>query len=219
MDDNINKKYYIFCDESGNDASHPVIGCVIVEKDVHNNLLKIIKPKYTNYEEKNPKFEEIHFANFKSEASLINFTLDIVNDVSDNICFYSLILNEKIEHNNKKDHYYNILLNEMIKDLDIRKFQIEKIVVDKYKKQDKQKIGNFECHFVNSKHKISKLDFSYFLQICDCLIGPVRYIKNNKKNKSDTLNAFCGNIKTMFRLNELTSIKENWIVKDYKKMS
>lgn len=217
MDNDVNEKYYIFCDESGNDAEHPVIGCVIVEKDVYNNLLKIIKPKYNNYEKENQKFEEIHFATFKSEVPLINFTLDIVNDVSNDICFYSLILNEKIDNNSKKDHYYNVLLNEMIKDLNIRKFQIEKIVVDKYKKQDKQKIGNFECHFVNSKHKISKLDFSYFLQICDCLIGPVRYIKNNKKNKSDTLNAFCGNIKTMFRLNELTSIKENWIVKDYKK--
>lgn len=219
MDDNLNKKYYFFCDESGNDAEHPVIGCVIVEEDVYSNLLIKIKQKYNIYENENSKFEEIHFATFKSEVSLINFTFNIINDVCHDVRFYALILNEKIDNNNKKDHYYNVLLSTILKDLNIEQYQIKKIVIDKYKKQDKQKIGNFECHFINSKHKISKSDFSYFLQICDCLIGSVRYIKNSESKKSNTLDAFCGKVKTMFALDKLISISENknWIVKDYKK--
>ena len=217
MDDNLNEKYYFFCDESGNDAEHPVIGCVIVKKSVYNNLLMIIKQKYDEYEKKNSNFEEIHFATFKSEAELVNFTLDIIKNVSKHICFYSLILNEKIDNNNKKDHYYNILLNKMLEDLVIKQSQVDKVLIDKYKKQDKQKIGNFECNFVNSKHRISKTDFSYFIQICDCLVGSVRYIKNNHKNKSDIMSAFCSNIKKTFLLDKLITINKNWIVKDYKK--
>lgn len=217
MDNDVNEKYYIFCDESGNDASHPVIGCVIVEKDVYNNLLKIIKPEYHIYEKKDTKFKEIHFAHFTETTNFIHFALDVISNISHYIRFYSLILNEKIDNNNKKDYYYNVLFNKMLEDFDIKQFQIDKIVIDRYKKQDKQKIGNFECIFVNSKHKISKNDFSYFIQICDCLVGSVRYIKNNKKNSSDRLNAFCENVKSIFSLDELISVKENWIVKDHKK--
>ena len=224
MDNDINKKYYIFCDESGNDASHPVIGCVIVEKDVYNNLLKIIKQKYYEYEKENEQFEEIHFACFKNKEqdNIIQFVKNVINCIVSKVSFYALILNEEINNGNKKDHYYNILLNEMIKDLDIRKFQIEKIVVDKYKKQDSQKIGNFECNFIDSKHKISKTDFSYFIQICDCLIGSVRHIKNNNifvnvKYKNDIRNDFCNFIKDEFKLDNLITITKNWIVKEYKK--
>ncbi|MBQ7552401.1 MAG: DUF3800 domain-containing protein [Rickettsiales bacterium] len=215
MDD---ERYYIFCDESGNDNKHPVVGCVVIEKKKYDELLSIIKPKYLEYEKQNPKFEEIHFATFKSEHELVKFTLDIIQYVSERICFYSLILNEKIDNNNKKDHYYNILLNKALEDFNIEKEQIKQIAIDNYnKKQERRKIGKFECCFIDSQHKKSNSDLSYFLQICDCLIGTVRYIKNNQKNKSDIISAFCNDIKNIFSLDNLITINQNWIVKDYKK--
>ena len=131
MDDNTNKKYYILCDESGNDTHNPVIGCVIVEKDVYNNLLKIIKPEYHIYEKKDTKFKEIHFAYFTETTNFIHFALDIISNISHYIRFYSLILNEKIDNNNKKDYYYNVLFNKMLEDFDIKQFQIDKIVIDR----------------------------------------------------------------------------------------
>ena len=225
MDDNLNEKYYFFCDESGNDAEHPAIGCVIVKEDDYNNLLNAIKQKYYEYEKENEQFEEIHFACFKDKErdNIIQFVNNVINCIVSKVSFYALILNEKIDNNNKKDHYYNVLLNKMFEDFDIKQFQIDKIVIDRYKKQDKQKIGNFECNFVNSKHKISKSDFSYFLQICDCLIGSVRHIKNNnifvnvKYKKNDIRNNFCSFIKDKFELDNLITITKNWIVKEYKK--
>ena len=212
-----NDKYYIFCDESGNDNKHPIVGCVVIEKKKYDELLSIIKPKYLEYEKQNPKFKEIHFANLRDELFSIKFTLDIINDASEYISLYSLILNEEIDNNNKKDYYYNILLNKALIDFDIKQFQIEKIVIDKYKKQDRQKIGSFECHFIDSKYKKSNSDYSYFIQICDVLVGCIRHIKKNKNVNSDIRNDFCEFIKNEFKLNNLISINENWICKEYRK--
>ena len=153
MDD---ERYYIFCDESGNDNKHPVVGCVVIEKKKYDELLSIIKPKYLEYEKQNPKFEEIHFAKLNDKENDIDFTKNqIMNCVSKYFRFYSLILYEQIDNNNKKDRYYNIVLNKALEDFNIKQFQIEKIVIDKYKKQDRQKIGNFECCFIDSKYKKS----------------------------------------------------------------
>ena len=212
------ERYYIFCDESGNDNEHPVVGCVVVEKKKYDELLSIIKPKYLEYEKQNPKFEEIHFAKLNDKENDIDFTKNqIMNCVSKYFRFYSLILYEQIDNNNKKDRYYNIVLNKALEDFNIKQFQIEKIVIDKYKKQDRQKIGNFECCFIDSKYKISNSDYSFCIQLCDVLVGCIRHIKKNKNIDSDIRNDFCKFIKNEFKLNNLISINENWICKEYKK--
>ena len=212
-----NDKYYIFCDESGNDNKHPIVGCVVIEKKKYDELLSIIKPKYLEYEKQNPKFEEIHFANFKNIRKDVVFAKTILQSVCKNIVFYSLILNEDTNNNNKKDRYYNILLNKALGNFDIKQFQIEKIVIDKYKKQDRQKIGNFECCFIDSKYKKSNSDYSYFIQICDCLIGAINYIKNNTKKADDRRLEFCEFICKIFDLHTIITLTDKWKVKEYKK--
>ena len=217
------ERYYIFCDESGNDNEHPVVGCVVVEKKKYDELLSIIKPKYLEYEKQNPKFEEIHFVSFKGTYAkfkkidrLYEFTKHILSCVKNDVRFYSLILNEKIDASSQKYKYYNILLNKVCEDFNIKQSQIEKVIIDKYQKQDQEKIGNFECYFVDSKHKKSNSNCSYFIQICDCLVGSVRYVKNYTKNIEMVI-GFCDFIKKEFNINDIISINNNYIVKDYKK--
>ena len=216
MDNDVNEKYYFFCDESGNDAEHPVVGCVIVEASKFKELLSEIKPKYLEHEKYDAKFEEIHFANFKDTLSTIQLTLNVIGCVYTNVRFYSLILNEKIDTISKKDQYYNILIKQVIKEFAINEYQIKNIFIDKYTKDGKREIGKFDVNFIDSKHKISQLDFSYFIQICDVLAGCIRY-KKNKKSFNSRQDDFCDNVKTLLKLPKLISIDENWIVKEYKK--
>lgn len=187
-EDNKKDKLFVFCDESGIDAGLPVFGGICIDK---KNIKEINRK--INELKKGAWNDELKYNRITRNIKL-NSLKNIIDVCFEKIDFRAIILDKpfyQLEHNQSfYKCYYELLYHQFIKENDYEHVDIfiDELPVDpridfnvkklKYalnaKSDYKDTISNLQ--HIGSKN--SQHTYANLLQLCDILIGAVRFEKN-----------------------------------------